>query len=123
MNNTLKQEGKVRSETKKNKILKMLRSAGKKGVTNTELLNVALRYSSVIHLLRKDGHIIEMVDFGGGTLKYVLTGFEKPAPQIDAYEKLFDLVADHEKVTTAQLLSILRQNNICFKRSSIREGA
>ncbi|MCY8087241.1 hypothetical protein OZL46_14120 [Bacillus sonorensis] len=118
----LKAEDKKRSESQKNTILTMLREAGTTGVKNSELLKVALRYSSVIHLLRKDGHLIEMINNEAGTLRYTLVGFEEPVPQVNAYEKLFDLVAEHDKVTTAQLLSILKQNNICFKLSVVREG-
>lgn len=105
---------------KKNLVLDMLKKAGKEGVKNSELLEVALRFSGILHSLRKDGHIIELVEKGQGQISYVLVGFEEPGHHVSAYERLFDLVAEHDKISTSQLLSILKQNNICFKRKAIR---
>lgn len=101
-------------------ILAMLKDAGAAGVPNSELLSVALRFSGVIHILRNQGHLIELQDNGGGLYVYIYKGFKQPKKKISAYEKLFDLVADHDKVTTAQLQSIMLQNNICFTLKAIR---
>lgn len=117
---TLDKETKQRISSQKDTILKMLKAAGSKGVKNSELLKVALRFSGVLFLLRKDGHIIEIVDNGGGLYSYVLVGYQEPEEKVSAYEKLFDLVADHDKVTATQLMSIMQQNNICFKRKAVR---
>ncbi|OMQ06865.1 hypothetical protein BXO87_02340 [Bacillus sp. GZB] len=105
---------------KKTLVLDMLKKSGKEGVENTELIKIALRFSSILHSLRKEGYLIEVIDKGKGRFNYVLVGFESPHNHVSAYERLFDLVAEYDKVSTSQLLSVLKQNNICFKRKAIR---
>ncbi|KZR57896.1 hypothetical protein [Pseudobacillus badius] len=120
MNTALTNTTKVRLSTQKDTILGMLKKAGDRGVKNTELLKVALRFSGIIHMLRKEGYIIEMKSLGNGVYKYVLVGQETPKVQISAYEKLFDIVAEYPSVTTTQLISLMEQNNIIFKRKATR---
>lgn len=113
-------ESKERTANQKDKILKMLQNAGEHGVPNSKLIEVALRFSAVLHLLRRDGHIIELVSKGEGHYNYVLTGFQKPVATIPALEVLWNEVAEHDTVTFDELKKIMESKNLTFKRKAIR---
>lgn len=113
-------ESRKRTSSQKEKILQMLQNAGEHGVPNSKLIEVALRFSAVLHLLRQDGHIIELISKGEGHYNYVLTGFKEPVTTIPALEVLWNEVAEHDTVTFDELKKIMESKNLTFKRKAIR---
>lgn len=65
-------ESKDRAPSQKVAILETLREAGSKGVTNTDLKNIAIRFSAVTNQLQLDGYDIELVNEGSGVVRYIL---------------------------------------------------
>lgn len=116
-------ESKSRLNSQKETILKMLQEAGDKGVPNTKLRRVALRFTGVIHQLKKDGHIIEVVSYGDGVYRYVLKGNTEPAKEESALDILIQAIEDEGGiVTVGKLLQIMEEKNLIFKRKSKKVG-
>jgi hypothetical protein len=115
----LLKESKARQSTQKETVLKMLQEAGEQGVTNTKLRRVALRFTSIIHLLKKDGYIIETVSDGDGVYRYVLKGKTEPVKESSALDILIQAIEDEGGIVTVdRLLQIMEEKNLIFKRKS-----
>lgn len=64
----------LKSKTKSQRVLERLIRGAERGVTNRELNDIMFRYGSVIHGLRKDGHIIRTHLVKRGLYKYYYEG-------------------------------------------------
>ena len=116
-------ESKSRLNSQKETILKMLQEAGDKGVPNTKLRQVALRFTGVIHKLKKDGYIIEVVSDGDGVYRYVLKGKTEPSKEESALDILIQAIEDEGGIVTVdRLLQIMGEKNLIFKRKSKKVG-
>lgn len=116
-------ESKSRLNSQKETILKMLQEAGDNGVPNTKLRRVALRFTSVIHQLKKVGYIIEVVSDGDGVYRYVLKGKTEPAKEESALDILIQAIEDEGGiVTVGKLLRIMDEKNLIFKRKYKKVG-
>lgn len=65
-------EAQRRIPSQKQKIINVLRDAGEEGVTNTELVQISLKYDARLSELYKEGYIITNEHLGNGVYKYVL---------------------------------------------------
>jgi len=63
---------KLKSTTQTGRVLELIKRNNKYGTTNFELSRVALKYSSRIDNLRKEGYNIQAVRITKGTWKYYL---------------------------------------------------
>lgn len=83
---------KARRNSHRAKILNMLRNAGKKGVLNTEMSQVALRYGGTLGELYSRGYEIEKTNVGNGVYKYTL--ISEPKTEIVEHAKAKDILID-----------------------------
>lgn len=70
--NIIYEEAKKRIPRQKDIILSMLRDAGEKGVTNTLLKTVAIRFGASLGELYQEGYKIDTIHVDGGVVKYIL---------------------------------------------------
>jgi len=103
----------------KDKILMALKSADKKGVTNTILNNISIRFGHYIYLLKIDGYDIEVENLGDGLVRYTLK--DTPLKRIK-YEKGIDVlkreIIDNfgNNITYEELSSILDKHRFNIVR-------
>jgi hypothetical protein len=71
----------TRRGTEREKLLAILRAAGPAGVLNSDLeaSEVGRRYSSRVHELRLEGHVIDTVREGARAFRFILQAREKAA--------------------------------------------
>lgn len=105
-----------RIDSKKSQILKVLRNAGKDGVTNERLSKVSLRYGGCLGMLYQEGYRIDKEALGDGLYQYVLVSEPKEKPiHIKAMDRLIAEVSDLGSVTSEQLFQLMENNNISVK--------
>jgi len=113
-------ETKQRTDSHKHRILMLLRSAGDKGILNTELSKIALRYNARLQELYVEGYKIESQELGGGLTKYILksepeTKQDKPKSALEIMQAdLKDKYNDN--ISTDELMSYLAEHNFTVKR-------
>ena len=73
--------------TKTARVLKLLQS--KPAVTNRELNNICFRYGSIIHDLRKEGHVIKTncLNNKTGLYEYKYFGLDERQQQLDKQQR------------------------------------
>jgi hypothetical protein len=112
---------KLRIESNKEKILNKLREAGDKGVLNTEMSEICLRYGAVISNLHIAGYEITNESVNGGVRKYVLVNEpdEEPKPK-KATEVLMDEITQKHQgiVYDFELEELLEKLNLTVVRKS-----
>lgn len=113
-------ETKERTSSQRDKIIALLKQAGDKGVLNTQLSKVALRYNARIQELYVRGYKIDSVDLECGVTKYILR-FE-PTEQFNKPEKAEDLLINDIKnkysdvITSEQLQEYLDTHGFTVRR-------
>lgn len=112
----MNKEEKERIIKKTEQILNALRTAGLKGLTNSELSKIALRYGGSLGELYKKGYTISKESLGEGLYRYWLVS----EPSVEAVrEKAIDVLLSNVKsfglVDAEQLLSIMNNSNIAVK--------
>lgn len=114
-------ETKVRTESQRLKILNLLRSAGTNGVTNVDLVKVALRYSARIQEMYVAGYEINVEELAGGLTKYILV--KEPETKKSKPDKALNVLIDGIKnkyngnVSVEQLIEELNSNNFTVRRN------
>lgn len=108
-----------RRVSQKIRILEVLREAGLRGMTNAELKDVAIRFSSLTNSLQLDGYDIRLTNEGGGIVRYTLHNSEpirdKVVPK-DANEKVKDFfVANGEQVSYDMFKEFIEDNGLHVK--------
>ncbi|ASA22673.1 hypothetical protein [Paenibacillus donghaensis] len=117
----MKSETKVRTESQRLKILNLLRSAGNSGVTNVDLVKVALRYSARIQEMYVAGYEINVEELAGGLTKYILVS--EPETKKSKPDKALNVLIDEIKnkyngiVSVEQLIEELDNNNFTVRRN------
>lgn len=81
MTNAIYKESKQREKSQKSVILDELKHAGSKGVLNTELNDIMLRFGQILYLLHLDGYKIRKENVGNGIVKYTLLN-SNPAQKV-----------------------------------------
>lgn len=109
------QEHKQRKESQKETILRLLKSVGDIGITNSTLSIIALRYGGLIHEIEMDGWQIEKVNEHGGVVRYILGDFRPSSiDNRNAYDILkSELYESH--FTYEELLRVLDANGLHIK--------
>ena len=105
----------VREVKKKEQIVNALKIAGRNGVTNAEMSNIALRYGGYLGELYKDGYKISKEHLGNGLYKYVLLSEPDEAP---VREKAIDVLAkEFEKlgVSKEAFHNLLENSNVSVR--------
>lgn len=114
----MNQETQVRAASQRQTILEMLRENGSRGVTNTVLTGIALKYGSRLHELYKQGYVIDRVDEGGGKVKYILVS--EPEEILSEQPKALDILVEEVNkesvVSAARLKELLEQNGFLVRR-------
>jgi hypothetical protein len=114
-------ETKVRTESQRLKILNLLRSAGNDGVTNVDLVKVALRYSARIQEMYVAGYEINVEELAGGLTKYVLV--KEPETKKSKPDKALNVLVEGIKnkyngnISVEQLIEELNNNNFTVRRN------
>lgn len=88
-----------RRVSQKIRILEVLREAGLRGMTNAELKDVAIRFSSLTNALQLDGYDIRLTNEGGGIVRYTLHNYEPVRDKVvlkNANEKVKDFFTDND---------------------------
>ncbi len=113
---------------RKDIILRMLRNAGEKGVTNTELQKVSLRYSACIGTYMKNqGYEIRVKNLGGGLCRYYLISepetinYGKPENAVDILLREIEENFGGE-VSSEDLVKILSRNDFYMRKKQITRG-
>ena len=111
-------ESKSRVPSQKSRILDALRLAGKDGLTNTDLKDLAIRFSAVTNQLQLDGYDIELINEGNGVVRYVL---HHPNPVRDkvkvktGLEKTKDFFSKSEEPSFERFVQFLSDNGLHIK--------
>jgi predicted ATP-grasp superfamily ATP-dependent carboligase len=114
-------ETKVRTESQRLQILNLLRSAGNNGVTNVDLVKVALRYSARIQEMYVAGYEINVEELAGGLTNYVLV--KEPETKKNKPDKALNVLIEGIKnkyngnVSVEQLIEELNNNNFTVRRN------
>jgi len=107
---------KSRVSSQRQQILTMLREAGSKGVTNTQLQTVGVCWHNCTRGLYDMGYKITNEHIGNGIYKYVLV--KEPEKIITNRPKagtiLFDAIIG--KITANKLIDILKEFNLTIAR-------
>jgi hypothetical protein len=107
-----------RIPTQREKVLFALRTAGKKGITNTEFHGISLRWHARIRELCTKGYDIAVIHVGNGVHRYVLYGEpdeELPSPPT-ANEILLDEVKKLGTVSAEELDTLLNKLSYQIRR-------
>lgn len=109
------EEHKVRKTSQKEHILNALKGAGKDGMTNASLSNIALRYGSLIHEIERDGWSVVKLNEGEGIVRYII-GDKRASDRQNAYEILRrEIEEHHHHVTYNEIIKILEVNGLHIK--------
>ncbi|MGM7720645.1 hypothetical protein [Metabacillus sp. Hm71] len=120
-------EAKKRMPTQREQILNKLRDAGDKGVTNTELLEIAIRYTARLHELYQQGYIIETVSINDGVYNYILKGEPEGETSVSAAVDILAERLNHEYslgLDPGQLKELLVDSGlrVCRKSGSYKRS-
>ena len=116
-------ESKKRKPSQKDNILLALRLAGKDGLTNVELKDIAVRFSARTNELQLDGYDIELFNEGGGVVRYILHS-PHPIREKTVIKSGFQLWREHTDNcyygheaddVFNELVSFLNENNLHIK--------
>lgn len=116
----MNQETKERTASQKVKIISMLKEVGDRGVLNTQLSKVALRYNARIQELYVQGYKIDSIDLEGGLIKYILRS--EPSGRVDKPEKAIDVLMNdikskyNDKLSSGELFDYLESQGFTVKR-------
>lgn len=106
----------------KQKILNMLRNAGKQGVLNTSLVNLCIGYRSRIAEMYQAGYKIEVEHIEKGVCRYTL--ISEPDVEIENNPSALDMLVNtinndfNGVVSTHELSLILKDSNFNVVRKS-----
>lgn len=104
-----------REEKMKLKVLQALRNAGKAGMINAELSQVALRYGGYLGTLYQEGYDITSENIGNGVWRYTLISEPKT---IVKREKAWDVLAkkaEEAGIKRDVLISLFNDNGITVR--------
>lgn len=116
----MNKETKERTSSQRDRIIALLKQAGDKGVLNTQLSKVALRYNARIQELYVRGYKIESEDLECGLTKYILRS--EPTEQFNKPEKAEALLINDIKnkysdvITSEQLQEYLDTHGFTVRR-------
>jgi hypothetical protein len=114
------EEAKKRIPSQKQLIIKELKEAGTKGITNIKLQKISLRYGGVLGNLYKEGYKIDTIPLTDGVVNYILRS--EPTPETKKQlpkamnlltQKIDDVFGG--QVTTEQLEKLLEEEGISVR--------
>ena len=120
MDNTILKEATKRMPTQREKLLKVLREAGRNGVLNTELVEICIGYRSRIAELYQMGYQIDVENVEKGVCIYTLR--KEPETPVTNIPSAVSVVADeiqskyHGAITADNLLALLQELNFNIVR-------
>ena len=112
-------EAQERKPSKKTEVLDALMFAGARGILNTTLSNISLRYGTLTNALQLDGYDITLENLGNGLIRYTLNSEEKAEKTV--VEKGLDIVKREIKsnydcvIFFDELVEILDKHNLHIK--------
>ena len=112
-------EAQERKPSKKTEVLDALMFAGARGILNTTLSNISLRYGTLTNALQLDGYDITLENLGNGVIRYTLNSEEKAEKTV--VEKGLDIVKREIKsnydcvIFFDELVEILDKHNLHIK--------
>lgn len=107
---------KERIDNKREQVLRVLRSAGDKGVTNAELSKISLRYGGHLGKFYEQGYKIDKEFIGDGLYRYILV--EEPSTIIVREKAIDVLMAEVSKLGSVNkdtLKNLMEENSIAVR--------
>lgn len=99
----MNKETKERTSSQRDRIINLLKHAGDKGVLNTQLSKVALRYNARIQELYVRGYKIDSVELAGGITKYILRS--EPVEKVCKPQKAEDILINDIKSKYSDIIN------------------
>jgi hypothetical protein len=122
MNNTILMEAKKRMPSQREQILNRLREAGDRGVLNTDLVQLCIRYTGRLAELYQMGYKIDTDHVEKGIVLYTLR--EEPKVPVKDIPSAISVLAKeinetyHGAITAETLQALLQQMNFNVVRKS-----
>jgi hypothetical protein len=114
-------ETRERTLSHKQQIINLLKDAGSKGVTNSDLSKIGYRYNARIQEMYVEGYEIKVEELAGGLTKYIL--ISEPESKKSKPNKALDILVEDIKskynnsITCDDLLEYLKEQNFTVRRN------